>query len=182
MRKIISTSVILLMLISCGSYQSFNLKKLTTGMTKADVIAVVGEPERMLAMNQTDKGFQEVLEYRTSRDEAYALEFWNDYLTGYEFLYDDIQYIPSLYPPTIWPDYGRPIYMGPGNRPVRPNRPNRPSQPNRPNRPEPERPPVNRPQTKPTPGVGPSARPTTRPSVNTNTNSNQTPDRSTLRR
>ncbi|MDR0823643.1 MAG: hypothetical protein LBN74_01000 [Prevotella sp.] len=131
MKKVFVLIVITVLFISCGSYKSLNLDKLTTGMTKEEVIYRVGEPRRVLAVNNTSDGYQEVLEYRTSRNEVYALEFWNDYLTGYEFLYDDVEYIAPA-PPAMLPDYGRPIIVG---RPSRPSRPTTPSRTNRPTEP-----------------------------------------------
>jgi len=83
-------------------------------MSKAEVERVAGLPDRILAVNESRDGYQEVLEYRTSRGEIYALEFWDDYLTGYEYLYEDVQYVPSLYPPVVYPPYGRPLYAYPG--------------------------------------------------------------------
>lgn len=118
--------------MACGSYRSLDFGRLTTGMTKAQVEYVAGPPSRILAVNQTREGYQEVLEYRTSRSEVYALEFYDDYLVGYEFLYDDIDYIAPA-PPMILPDRGRPIVVRPGNdRPDRPSRPGRPNESNRP--------------------------------------------------
>ncbi|NDV93800.1 hypothetical protein D0T84_02565 [Dysgonomonas sp. 521] len=135
MKKLILIGIISVIFFSCGTYNTLDLNRLTTGMTKEQVIYAVGEPQRVLAVNRTQDGYQEVLEYRSARNEVYALEFWNDYLVGYEFLYDDIDYIAPA-PPVILPDYGRPIYVGrPGNRPNRPNRPdnsNRPGSSNRP--------------------------------------------------
>lgn len=169
MKKILLFGILTVFLTACGSYKSLDLSKLTTGMTKAQVQAAIGNPDRILAVNDTKDGYQEILEYRTSKDEVYGLEFWNDYLTGYEFLYDDIDYIdyfPPIYP-TVFPEYGRPIYIIRDDNTN--NRPNRPNQPNRPNRPRPERPSrpeINRPNlTKPAPNVRPSTRPTTRPST-----------------
>lgn len=203
MKKFIFISIISLLFVACSSYKSLDLNKLTTGMTKAEVRAIVGAPDRVLAVNDKREGYQEVLEYRTSRNEVYALEFWNDYLTGYEFLYDDVNYVAPIYPPTIWPDYGRPIYVIQGNnRPNRPNRPNqsgrpennRPTPPNRPSnntRPTESRPSETRPTTRPTqtnPTTRPTetrpteTRPTTRP-VNTESNSSTpTVDRSGMGR
>lgn len=160
MKKIIYLFLAALILTACSSYKALNLNRLTAGMTKAQVESVAGIPYRILAINQTDDGIQEVLEYRTSRDEVYALEFWNNYLTGYEYLYEDnyYQYIPPVGPPTYFPDYGRPIIVVPG----RPDRPNydRPGQgSNRPpavERPPATRPPaVQRPTTRPTEGARP---------------------------
>ncbi len=128
------------LLTACGTYRGLDLNRLTTGMSKSDVERVAGLPDRILAVNETSDGYQEVLEYRTSRGEIYALEFWNDYLTGYEYLYDDVQYVAYPHPPAIFPPYGRPLYVYPGGvyRPdYRPN--NRPGYQ--------IRPPANRPNT-----------------------------------
>lgn len=180
MKKISLFILASFLLVACGAYKYLDLGMLTTGMTVAEVENLMGPPNRVLAVNKKDGYVQEVLEYRTARDEVYALEFWDNYLTGYEYLYDDVTYIPPVAPPMIFPDYGRPIYIYPPdhhhpNRPNKPNRPgsnrpgsnrpesNRPSRPesNRPgsNRPEsnrPSRPETNRPQTKPSEVTRPS--------------------------
>lgn len=129
MKKLILIGILSVIFFSCGTYNTLDLNRLTTGMTKEQVIYAVGEPQRVLAVNRTQDGYQEVLEYRTARNEVYALEFWNDYLVGYEFLYDDVNYIAPA-PPMILPDYGRPIYVGRPNS--RPNQPSRPGGSNRP--------------------------------------------------
>lgn len=156
MKKLSLVILISFLLVACGSYKYLDLGMLTTGMTIAEVENLMGPPERVLVVNKKDGYVQEVLEYRTGRNEVYALEFWDDYLTGYEFLYDDVNYLPPAVPPMIFPDYGRPIYIYPDHRPNRPNRPNRPSRPessrpesDRPGRPETNRPESNRPETKP---------------------------------
>jgi len=189
MKKFIYVLLVALLLSACASYKTLNLNRLTTGMTKLEVEQVAGLPSRILGFNETKDGIQEILEYRTSRDEVYALEFWNDYLTGYEYLYDDYQYIPPVGPPAYYPDYGRPIVVIPGrpDRPNRPNRPNRPTQPNRPSPGQPNRPggggstgrpTETRPTTRPTEGSRPVGTPSesSRPSVsrenNTNSNTN----------
>lgn len=167
MKNFIFIAAFIIILVSCGSYRSLDLRKLTTGMTKAQVEQIAGLPNRVLSINETEDGYQEILEYQTSRNEVYALEFWNDYLTGYEYLYDDIEYIAPLYPPSTYPPYGRPIIVLPpdNNRPNRPNRPNQPNRPNRPNRPGnpggSTRPPATnqRPTTRPTEGSRPVGTP-----------------------
>lgn len=164
MKKIVYLFSLMLALQSCGSYRSFNLNKLRIGMSKEQVIATVGYPERVLAVNDSRQGYQEILGYRTHRDEIYALEFWDDYLTGYEFLYDEVQYVPAPRPP-YFPEYGRPIVVIPG-RPGRPdyNRPRPPSRPenNRPGRPS-GRPDINQPVR---PGERPGTNQTDRPGTN----------------
>lgn len=168
MKKLSLVILTSFLLVACGAYKYLDLGMLTTGMTIAEVENLMGPPERVLAVNKKDGYVQEVLEYRTGRNEVYALEFWDNYLTGYEYLYDDVNYLPPAAPPMVFPDYGRPIYIYPPdhhpnhpNRPNNPNRPNRPSRPesNRPSRPEsnrPGRPETSRPQTKPSEVTRPS--------------------------
>lgn len=202
MKKGLFIVILSAILMSCSSYRSLNLNRLTTGMTKAQVEEVAGIPERVLAVNQTEDGYQEVLQYRTSSSEIYALEFWNDYLTGYEYLYDDVAYVPPVAPPLYMPDYGRPIIIvHPDNRPNRPNRPpsgTRPPSQRPPSGitppigtvPPNQRPPSNRPTTRPTENARPVGRPTenvrpsTRPSTSSDASSNlgRTTNRSDLRR
>ena len=158
MKKIGLFIVASFLLVACGAYKYLDLGMLTTGMTIAEVENLMGPPERVLAVNKKDGYVQEVLEYRTGRNEVYALEFWDNYLTGYEYLYDDVNYLPPAAPPMIWPDYGRPIYIYPPDHhhPSHPNRPNKPNRPNRPSRPESNRPETSRPQTKPSEVTRPS--------------------------
>ena len=113
MKKISLFILASFLLVACGAYKYLDLGMLTTGMTVAEVENLMGPPNRVLAVNKKDGYVQEVLEYRTARDEVYALEFWDNYLTGYEYLYDDVTYIPPVAPPMIFPDYGRPIYIYP---------------------------------------------------------------------
>jgi hypothetical protein len=128
----------------CVSTQNVNIGKLSFGMSKSQVRSLIGPPERILSTRQLSGGYQEILQYRTPLDEVYALEFINNYLVGYEFLYDDIIYIPP--PPSIRPPFGQPIFPH-----YRPNRPIRP-----PTYYPPARPPETRPPTRP-------ERPSTRP-------------------
>ena len=166
MKKLSLVILTSFLLVACGAYKYLDLGMLTTGMTIAEVENLMGPPERVLAVNKKDGYVQEVLEYRTGKNEVYALEFWDNYLTGYEFLYDDVNYLPPIAPPMVFPRYGRPIYIHPDHRPNHPNRPNRPSRPesnrpesNRPGRPETNRPESSRPETnRPT-------RPETKPEV-----------------
>lgn len=165
MKNFIYLLPMIFLMIACGTYKSLDLRKLTTGMSKAQVEQIAGLPNRVLSIKETDDGYQEILEYSTSRDEVYALEFWNDYLVGFEYLYDDIQYVAPVYPPAIIPPYGRPIVIPP-NRPNRPNQPGRPTPPHRPENPGGStRPPTTtRPTTRPTEGQ----RPVGTPPANTN--------------
>ncbi|MCC8142699.1 MAG: hypothetical protein LIO97_01385 [Tannerellaceae bacterium] len=130
MKKLTYIFLIGFLFTACASYRTLDLSKLTTGMTKAQVIERAGSPERILAVNDTDNGYQEVLQYTTGRGEIYALEFWGDYLTGYEYLQDDVRYyVPAAYPPAVLPPYGRPVviihntYRPETNRPPQYQRP-----------------------------------------------------------
>lgn len=169
MKKLVYIATLLFVMTSCGAYRGLNLNKLTTGMTKAEVREAVGAPDRVLAINQTEHGYQEILEYRTSRDEVYALEFWNDHLTGYEFLYDDVKYVVPAAPPAWYPEPGRPIvypvYIE-KDKPVKPGNSGRPGNSERPNPVQPEKPKPTTPDrsglTKPSPTpTTPATRPTT---------------------
>jgi SmpA / OmlA family. len=65
MKKLISFLIISVVFISCGMFKTLDLSKLRTGMTKEQVVQAVGDPSRILAVNNTQNGYQEVLEYRT---------------------------------------------------------------------------------------------------------------------
>lgn len=185
MKKLSLVILTSFLLVACGAYKYLDLGMLTTGMTIAEVENLMGPPERVLAVNKKDGYVQEVLEYRTGRNEVYALEFWDNYLTGYEYLYDNVNYLPPAAPPMVFPDYGRPIYIYPPdhhpshpNRPNKPNRPNRPSRPesNRPSRPESNRPESNRPESN-RPGRPETSRPQTKPSEVTRPSNSGTSNR-----
>lgn len=172
MKKLSLVILTSFLLVACGAYKYLDLGMLTTGMTIAEVENLMGPPERVLAVNKKDGYLQEVLEYRTGRNEVYALEFWDNYLTGYEYLYDDVNYLPPAAPPMVFPDYGRPIYIyPPDHHPSHPNRPNKPNRPNRPSRPESNRPESNR------PGRPETSRPQTKPSEVTRPSNSGTSNR-----
>ncbi len=118
--------LLLLIVTGCGTYQTLDLQRLTIGMNKEQVRHTIGSPSRILVVNDTNEGYQEILEYRTGRNEVYALEFWNDYLTGYEYLYEDVTYYPPITPPLYYPEYGRPVVVHPpGNVPPVSSRPDK---------------------------------------------------------
>lgn len=125
MKKLVSLfAFVSILLTSCVTYQTLNLNRLTTGMSKAEVEMVAGYPNRVLAVSDTRDGYMEVLEYRTSGGDYYALEFWNDYLVGYEYLESDVAYVPAPAPPAYYPPYGRAVVAIPARvRPVAPNPP-----------------------------------------------------------
>ena len=139
MKKIIITITATFLFFSCGIFKTVDLEKLTVGMSKEEVVTQIGPPLRVLSVNQTDNGYQEILEYKTYRREVYALEFWNDYLTGFEFLYEDVVYTPAPAPPAVLPAYGKPLYKP--SKPIKPSPPNKPNKPNPPSKPSKPNPP-----------------------------------------
>ncbi|MCD7978805.1 MAG: outer membrane protein assembly factor BamE [Tannerellaceae bacterium] len=181
MKKIVCLTIIAVLLVVCGTRRSLNIDRLRTGMTKAQVENIAGSPDRLIAVRETDEGYQEVLGYWTSGGEMYALEFWDDYLTGYEYLYDEVQYYPSPYP-AYFPPYGRPIYMY--SRDPRPPYYGRPPYNNRPNYNNNNRPGTTNPGNTDRPGN------TNRPGTGNNTSpgiqnpsppdTNRSPDRTTV--
>lgn len=157
MKKIIFFIIIAIAITGCSAFRSVDISQVTTGMTKAQVRNILGAPDRVLSTAQIENGFQEVLQYRTSGGDVYAIQFVNDYLTGYEFLYEDVMYVAPP-PPVVLPPPGRPIY--PPSRP--PHRPDPPEQPQEPTPPErPGRPPgyPDGPSTQPSPPSRPDNKP-----------------------
>lgn len=53
MKKLISFLIISVLFISCGLFKTLDLSKLRTGMTKEQVVEAVGDPSRILAVNNT---------------------------------------------------------------------------------------------------------------------------------
>lgn len=150
MKRILLIVTIIVSFTACGTYNSVDsMSQLRSGMTKGEVEYYLGQPIDVLTVNYTQNGIQEVLAFRNNYDEVYAVEFWDNYLTGYEYLYDDIPYMAPA-PPTMLPPAGRPIIVAPGhgrpNRPGRPSRPSRPAKPNRPSRPNND---IDRPYSRP---------------------------------
>jgi len=69
MKKVIFTLVFTLALISCGTTNFVNrAKKLELGMTKKEVISVMGNDFRVISASQTPEGNIEVLRYIASID------------------------------------------------------------------------------------------------------------------
>ena len=163
MKRTIFIFTILVTLTACGSYRIVDINKLRMGMTKEQVYEQIGAPQRVLVANSTRDGYLEVLEYKTYRDEVYALEFWNDYLTGYEFLYEDVQYVPASAPPLVMPVYGTQMPPAYYSKPRKTNTSGRPVNSNQSGS-------NNRPQTNQKPGSSSNNSQNTRPN---NTNNQQ---------
>jgi hypothetical protein len=138
---------------SCVTHRTLYINQLTVGMTVAQVEATYGPPRRVLESKRMADGHLYATEYRNYNGDVYALEFWDDYLVGYEYLYEE-RYVAPVAPPAYRPVYGTKVVV------IRQSN-NRPSQ--RP--PQNVRPPAN------------NNRPNNRP--NNNNNNNSRPNQST---
>ena len=107
---------------ACVTYTSLNVNSLRSGMTVQEVRYHYGTPYRIITSTNTINGYLEILEYRNGRS-IYALEFWDDYLVGYERVYSN--YITPVAPPSYWPSYGTSVLVirERHNSYYRPNRP-----------------------------------------------------------
>lgn len=156
------------LLAACGSMRIADVGNLSEGMSINEVNSIMGSPIRVLSSDYRPDGKVEVLEYRSYQNDAYAIEFWNGRLTGYDFMYEDrpVNVVtPSpVYPvsppprPRPQPDYVAP----PRPKPTQPSPPSTGRKPTPP--PNQTRPtiPANPPQTRPT---TPDSRPQTRPTT-----------------
>jgi len=88
-------------LMSCGIYKTLTVDRLQLGMNRADVEDIFGRPEKVLIVSMTEHGRQDILAYKIGND-VYLLEFMNDQLIRYEFLREDVAYVP-LPPPLPLP-------------------------------------------------------------------------------
>ena len=140
---------------SCVTHRTLYINQLTVGMTVAQVEATYGPPRRVLESKRMADGHLYATEYRNYNGDVYALEFWDDYLVGYEYLYEE-RYVAPVAPPAYRPVYGTKVVV------IRQSN-NRPSQ--RP--PQNVRPPAN------------NNRPNNRPNNNNNNNNNSRPNQST---
>ncbi|MCC8147092.1 MAG: hypothetical protein LIO93_11815 [Bacteroidales bacterium] len=118
MKKIAYLLLSVVLLTSCFSSrnsQADSFKKLTVGMSKAEVEYWIGPPELYLSVTRTPDGVEEVLQYRNYYNEVFALEFINDYLVSANYIYSGSWYpMYQTYPPI-----GRPVFP-PGYIPNRP--------------------------------------------------------------
>ena len=132
MKKSVFLLLPLIFLVACGIFKTVTVDQLRMGMTRADVKDIYGPPEKILIVSQTEYGLQEILAYKFGND-IYTLEFMDDRLIRYEFIREDVVYVPP--PPMPPPPSLRPIIV----------HEERPS-----DRPKPvERPPATKPSTAP---------------------------------
>ena len=94
---------------------------------------IYGRPEKVLLVCMTEQGYQEILAYKIGND-IYTLEFMNDQLFRYEFLREDVVYVPHPPPRPV-------IFVHEDHPPVRPN--------------PVEHPPTSRPRPLPSPSQAP---------------------------
>jgi len=127
----------LIFLMACGIYKTVTVDQLHLGMTRAKVEDIFGRPEKVLIVSMTEYGRQEILAYKIGND-IYSLEFMNDQLVRYEFLREDVVYVPPPPPP---PQLLPVIIVHEDLQPIRP-------------RPD-ERPPATKPSPPPAPSVNP---------------------------
>jgi len=114
----------LIFLMSCGIYKTLTVDRLQLGMNIADVENIFGRPEKVLMVSLTEHGRQDVLAYKIGYD-VYMLEFLDDQLIRYEFMREDVIYVPPLppLPPPLF-HHPQPVRPSPDVRPPA----NKPSQ------------------------------------------------------
>ena len=100
--------ILLFTFTSCVTYTELSVNSLKSGMTVQEVRYSFGTPYKILTARNTISGYIEVLEYRRGR-EVYALEFWDDYLVGYEIIRGS--YITPVAPPLYRPAYGTSVLV-----------------------------------------------------------------------
>ena len=106
MKKTLFFLLPLIFLMACGIYKTVTVERLQLGMSRAEVEGIFGRPEKILLVSMTEQGCQEILAYKIGND-IYTLEFIGDQLLRYEFLREDVVYVP---PPPL-PPTPRPVII-----------------------------------------------------------------------
>jgi len=93
MRHLFVIIAVVLILTSCGSAQIFDsrVKKLELGMTKKEVISIMGGSYDVLAASQVPEGNLEVLRYFSSLSYSYIVHLLNNELVEF---HQDV-YVPN---------------------------------------------------------------------------------------
>jgi len=144
MKKSVFLLFLLIFPVACGIYRTVTIDSLQLGMTKAEVENLFGRPEKIIMAMLTDEGRQEISVYKIGYNDLYTLEFMNDHLFRYEFLREEVVYVPRppILPPPVFiippyypvppkpfeplPPVTKPISPSPSVQPERPERiPNR---------------------------------------------------------
>jgi len=115
--------------MACGIYKTITVDRLQLEMSRAEVESIFGRPEKVLIVGMTEQGRQEILAYKIGND-IYTLEFMNDQLVRYEFLREDMVYVPHPLPPPptqpiviVQPVRPQPVERPPTTRPSPPAAP-----------------------------------------------------------
>lgn len=102
MKKSIFFLFLVLVTISCASIKKVDMKKISIGMSKKEVIQTIGRPLRILSAKETTDGYFEEYQYRTYNGDMYMFEFQNGYLKQYIFMYEDGAGVPPvIYYPAV---------------------------------------------------------------------------------
>jgi len=114
MKKIFILLLPLIFLIACGVLKTVTVERLQLGMNRSEVEDIFGGPQKVLIVGMTEYGRQEILAYKIGND-IYVLEFMDDQLIRYEFLREDVVYVPPPPPPSH-----RPFPVQAVSQPIRP--------------------------------------------------------------
>ena len=131
MKKLAFILFVLIFPVACGTLKIVTVDRIQMGMTRADVENIVGRPEKKLVASLTEHGYQEIIAYKIGND-LYSLEFMNDKLIRYEFIREDVVFVPRppLPPPVvIYPDDPLPVRPRPVDPPATKPSPRPPSAP-----------------------------------------------------
>ena len=120
MKKSVFQFLPLIFLVGCGIFKTITVDQLQMGMTKADVNNIFGPPEKRLVGSLTEHGYQEILAYRIGSNDIYALEFMDDRLVRYEFLREDVVYVPPPPMRPVYPIHQMPVEQPPAAKPSPP--------------------------------------------------------------
>ena len=129
MKKTFLLFLPMLFLVTCGIYKTVTVDRLQLGMSRAEVEDIFGRPEKILVVSMTEHGRQEILAHKIGND-IYSLEYMNDQLVRYEFLREDVVYVPRPpLPPVVFvqedhpPVRPRPVEHPPATKPSPPSAP-----------------------------------------------------------
>lgn len=91
MKKLIAIAFFVLLVASCATSKYTSPRGVRLGMTKEDVVELVGKSCRMVSAKKTPEGIYETMEYikreKGMNDEIFVYYFFNDELTEW---YTDI--------------------------------------------------------------------------------------------
>lgn len=87
--RLMMFSLVIIFLTSCGSMASMinadrNIRKVELGMSRNEVVSIMGKDFRVLGASRTEEGDIETIGYDNANDELYLLDFLEGKLVGYE--------------------------------------------------------------------------------------------------